>query len=85
MYILVTVSYDIIGQVCINLLFMNVRMYDYCQIPCTHHLAINRHFIIFQNPQFQNVLTHVVFAHLLRQIAGLPDHDHHFLVHWFKK
>ena len=64
-------------------------MYDerhVMQIPCTRYLAINRLYrIVFQNPQFQNVLTHVVFAHLLRQIAGLPDHDHHFLVHWFKK
>ncbi|KAI0216958.1 putative E3 ubiquitin-protein ligase HECTD2 [Lamellibrachia satsuma] len=46
---------------------------------------LRAYFILLLNPQFHNVLTHVVFAHLLRQIAALPDHDHHFLVHWFKK
>ncbi|KAK6185095.1 hypothetical protein SNE40_007408 [Patella caerulea] len=41
--------------------------------------------ILLQNPQFRSTTTYVIFAHLLRQIAALSDHDHHFLVHWIKK
>ena len=39
---------------------------------------------VFQNPQFSSLSTYVIFAHLLRQVASLSDHDHHFLVHWIK-
>ncbi|GFO50258.1 HECT domain e3 ubiquitin protein ligase 2 [Plakobranchus ocellatus] len=38
-----------------------------------------------KNPQFSNVTAYVIFAHLLRQIAALSDHDHHYLVHWLKR
>ncbi|XP_059179233.1 probable E3 ubiquitin-protein ligase HECTD2 isoform X2 [Physella acuta] len=41
--------------------------------------------ILLQNPQFRSQNTYVIFAHLLRQIAALNDHDHHFLVHWLKR
>ncbi|CAL1526466.1 unnamed protein product, partial [Lymnaea stagnalis] len=40
--------------------------------------------VLLQNPQFRNQTTYVIFAHLLRQIAALSDHDHHYLVHWLK-
>uniref|UniRef100_A0A8C3QKT4 Probable E3 ubiquitin-protein ligase HECTD2 n=1 Tax=Cyanoderma ruficeps TaxID=181631 RepID=A0A8C3QKT4_9PASS len=42
-------------------------------------------FNLFQNPQFSNTSTYVIYAHLLRQIAALTEADHHFLVHWSKK
>ncbi|XP_035825923.1 probable E3 ubiquitin-protein ligase HECTD2 isoform X2 [Aplysia californica] len=41
--------------------------------------------ILVQNPQFSNQTAYVIFAHLLRQIAALSDHDHHYLVHWLKR
>ncbi|KAK3698694.1 hypothetical protein RRG08_046196 [Elysia crispata] len=41
--------------------------------------------VLVQNPQFSNVSAYVIFAHLLRQVAALSDHDHHFLVHWLKR
>ncbi|XP_021361218.1 probable E3 ubiquitin-protein ligase HECTD2 isoform X1 [Mizuhopecten yessoensis] len=46
---------------------------------------LRAYLIILQNPQFENMSTFVIFAHLLRQIAALNDHDHHFLVHWMRK
>uniref|UniRef100_A0A670ZJ07 Probable E3 ubiquitin-protein ligase HECTD2 n=1 Tax=Pseudonaja textilis TaxID=8673 RepID=A0A670ZJ07_PSETE len=42
-------------------------------------------FNLFQNPLFSNTTTYVIFAHLLRQIAALPEEDHHYLIHWLKK
>ncbi|XP_064630554.1 probable E3 ubiquitin-protein ligase HECTD2 isoform X2 [Lineus longissimus] len=46
---------------------------------------LRAYLILVQNPQFSNIATYVIFAHLLRQMAALSDHDHHFLVHWFRK
>lgn len=40
---------------------------------------------LLQNPQYTSTATYVIYAHLLRQIATLPEADHHFLMHWFKK
>ncbi|XP_052227166.1 probable E3 ubiquitin-protein ligase HECTD2 isoform X2 [Dreissena polymorpha] len=40
---------------------------------------------LLQNPQFGNSTTYVIFAHLLRQIAALNDHEHHYLVYWLRK
>ncbi|WAR21788.1 HECD2-like protein, partial [Mya arenaria] len=40
---------------------------------------------IGRNPQFGQTSTYVIFAHLLRQMAALTDHDHHFLVYWLRK
>uniref|UniRef100_A0A6I8NWI0 HECT-type E3 ubiquitin transferase n=1 Tax=Ornithorhynchus anatinus TaxID=9258 RepID=A0A6I8NWI0_ORNAN len=45
---------------------------------------LRAYFILLQNPQFSMTSTYVIYAHLLRQIATLPEADHHFLVHWFK-
>ncbi|XP_002738170.1 putative E3 ubiquitin-protein ligase HECTD2 [Saccoglossus kowalevskii] len=45
---------------------------------------LRAYLILVQNPQFTGISTYVIFAHLLRQMAALPDQDHHFLVHWFK-
>ncbi|XP_061194602.1 probable E3 ubiquitin-protein ligase HECTD2 isoform X1 [Saccostrea echinata] len=45
---------------------------------------LRAYLVLLQNPQFENFSTYVIFAHLLRQIAALTDHDHHFLVHWMK-
>uniref|UniRef100_A0A2C9MAF0 HECT-type E3 ubiquitin transferase n=1 Tax=Biomphalaria glabrata TaxID=6526 RepID=A0A2C9MAF0_BIOGL len=42
-------------------------------------------YILLQNAQFRSQSTYVIFAHLLRQVAALSDHDHHYLVHWFKR
>lgn len=41
--------------------------------------------VLLQDPQFGNSSTFVIFAHLLRQIAALTDHDHHYLVYWLRK
>ncbi|KAL4231209.1 putative E3 ubiquitin-protein ligase HTD2 [Mactra antiquata] len=46
---------------------------------------LRAYLVLLQNPQFGNSSTYVIFAHLLRQIAALNDHDHHYLVHWMKK
>uniref|UniRef100_A0A8C8HMQ3 HECT-type E3 ubiquitin transferase n=1 Tax=Oncorhynchus tshawytscha TaxID=74940 RepID=A0A8C8HMQ3_ONCTS len=46
---------------------------------------LRAYFILVQNPQYSSTSTYVIYAHLLRQIAGLSEADHHFLVHWFKK
>ena len=43
------------------------------------------HMFTLQNPQFESISTYVIFAHMLRQIAALNDHDHHFLVHWIRR
>ena len=48
-------------------------------------LRLHVYVYLLQNPQFTNATTYVIFAHLLRQIASLSDHDHHFIVHWFKR
>ncbi|XP_070212088.1 probable E3 ubiquitin-protein ligase HECTD2 [Littorina saxatilis] len=45
---------------------------------------LRAYLILLQNPQFSTLSTYVIFAHLLRQVAALSDHDHHFLVHWIK-
>ncbi|XP_076467951.1 putative E3 ubiquitin-protein ligase HECTD2 [Babylonia areolata] len=45
---------------------------------------LQAYLILLQNPQFSSLSTYVIFAHLLRQVASLTDHDHHFLVHWLK-
>ncbi|XP_048746194.2 probable E3 ubiquitin-protein ligase HECTD2 isoform X2 [Ostrea edulis] len=45
---------------------------------------LRAYLVLLQNPQFENFSTYVIFAHLLRQVAALTDHDHHFLVHWMK-
>ncbi|KAL8601284.1 putative E3 ubiquitin-protein ligase HTD2 [Nucella lapillus] len=45
---------------------------------------LQAYWILLQNPQFSSLSTYVIFAHLLRQVASLTDHDHHFLVHWLK-
>ncbi|KAL3864357.1 hypothetical protein ACJMK2_006047 [Sinanodonta woodiana] len=37
------------------------------------------------NPQFGSSSTYVIFAHLLRQISALTDHDHHYMVFWLRK
>ncbi|TSK14623.1 putative E3 ubiquitin-protein ligase HECTD2 [Bagarius yarrelli] len=41
--------------------------------------------LLHTNPQYTSTATYVIYAHLLRQIATLPEADHHFLMHWFKK
>ncbi|KAL4640071.1 putative E3 ubiquitin-protein ligase HECTD2 isoform X1 [Arapaima gigas] len=46
---------------------------------------LRAYFILLQNPQYSSMNTYIIYAHLLRQIAALPEADHHFLVHWFKK
>lgn len=46
---------------------------------------LRAYLVLLQNPQFGNSSTYVIFAHLLRQIAALTDHDHHFLVYWMRK
>ncbi|XP_074642378.1 putative E3 ubiquitin-protein ligase HECTD2 [Tubulanus polymorphus] len=46
---------------------------------------LRAYLILLQNPLFSNMATYVIFAHLLRQMAALTDHDHHFLVHWLRK
>ncbi|KAF5894153.1 putative E3 ubiquitin-protein ligase HECTD2, partial [Clarias magur] len=46
---------------------------------------LRAYFILVQNPQYTSTATYVIYAHLLRQIATLPEADHHFLMHWFKK
>ncbi|ESO93074.1 hypothetical protein LOTGIDRAFT_119782, partial [Lottia gigantea] len=46
---------------------------------------LRAYIVLLQNPQFRSTTTYVIFAHLLRQIAALSDHDHHFLVHWLKR
>ncbi|XP_041367987.1 probable E3 ubiquitin-protein ligase HECTD2 isoform X2 [Gigantopelta aegis] len=46
---------------------------------------LRAYLILLQNPQFTSQSTYIIFAHLLRQIAALSDHDHHFLVHWIRK
>ncbi|XP_070608459.1 probable E3 ubiquitin-protein ligase HECTD2 isoform X2 [Erythrolamprus reginae] len=46
---------------------------------------LRAYFVLLQNPLFSNTTTYVIFAHLLRQIAALPEDDHHYLIHWFKK
>ncbi|TRY69835.1 hypothetical protein DNTS_012933 [Danionella cerebrum] len=46
---------------------------------------LRAYFILVQNPQYTSPATYVIYAHLLRQIAGLAEADHHFLMHWFKK
>lgn len=46
---------------------------------------LRAYFVLVQNPQYTSTATYVIYAHLLRQIAGLAEADHHFLVHWFKK
>ncbi|PVD29768.1 hypothetical protein C0Q70_09025, partial [Pomacea canaliculata] len=46
---------------------------------------LRAYLILLQNPQFSSLSAYVIFAHLLRQIASLSDHDHHFLVHWIKQ
>lgn len=48
-------------------------------------INLTHFFNLFQNPQFSNTSTYVIYAHLLRQIAALTEADHHFLVHWSKK
>ncbi|XP_072041888.1 LOW QUALITY PROTEIN: probable E3 ubiquitin-protein ligase HECTD2 [Amphiura filiformis] len=46
---------------------------------------LRAYLVLIQNPQFSSSSTHVIFAHLLRQMSGLCDQDHHFLVHWFRR
>ncbi|KAK2167348.1 hypothetical protein LSH36_29g07011 [Paralvinella palmiformis] len=46
---------------------------------------LRAYLILFMNPQFSRISTFVIFAHLLRQMSSLTDHDHHYLVHWFKR
>ncbi|XP_038046423.1 probable E3 ubiquitin-protein ligase HECTD2 [Patiria miniata] len=46
---------------------------------------LRAYLVLMQNPQFGQTSTYVIFAHLLRQVAGLCDQDHHYLVHWFKR
>ncbi|XP_064600121.1 probable E3 ubiquitin-protein ligase HECTD2 [Liolophura sinensis] len=46
---------------------------------------LRAYLILLQNPQFNSLSTYVIFAHLLRQVAALTDHDHHYLVHWLRK
>ncbi|XP_062859267.1 probable E3 ubiquitin-protein ligase HECTD2 isoform X2 [Trichomycterus rosablanca] len=46
---------------------------------------LRAYLILVQNPQYCSTATYVIYAHLLRQIAALPEADHHFLMHWFKK
>ncbi|XP_026526564.1 probable E3 ubiquitin-protein ligase HECTD2 [Notechis scutatus] len=46
---------------------------------------LRAYFVLLQNPLFSNTTTYVIFAHLLRQIAALPEDDHHYLIHWLKK
>ncbi|KAH9524841.1 putative E3 ubiquitin-protein ligase HTD2 [Bulinus truncatus] len=41
--------------------------------------------LVSTNTQFRSQSTYVIFAHLLRQVAALSDHDHHYLVHWIKR
>ena len=47
--------------------------------------TLTLHIFTLQNPQFESTSTYVIFAHMLRQIAALNDHDHHFLVHWIRR
>ncbi|KAK3590225.1 hypothetical protein CHS0354_041290 [Potamilus streckersoni] len=47
--------------------------------------ALRAYLVILQNPQFGSSSTYVIFAHLLRQIAALADHDHHYMVYWLRK
>ncbi|XP_071792610.1 probable E3 ubiquitin-protein ligase HECTD2 [Asterias amurensis] len=46
---------------------------------------LRAYLVLIQNPQFNQTSTYVIFAHLLRQMSGLCDQDHHYLVHWFKR
>ncbi|XP_052102432.1 probable E3 ubiquitin-protein ligase HECTD2 isoform X1 [Mytilus californianus] len=46
---------------------------------------LRAYLVLMQNPQFESASTYVIFAHMLRQIAALNDHDHHFLVHWIRR
>ncbi|XP_052773561.1 probable E3 ubiquitin-protein ligase HECTD2 isoform X2 [Mya arenaria] len=46
---------------------------------------LRAYLVLIQNPQFGQTSTYVIFAHLLRQMAALTDHDHHFLVYWLRK
>lgn len=63
----------------------NVRENPNDFFPFMQFINLTRFFNLFQNPQFSNTSTYVIYAHLLRQIAALTEADHHFLVHWSKK
>lgn len=41
-------------------------------------------FILLQCPLFSTPTTYSVYSHLLRQILGLSNGDHHLFVHWLK-
>ncbi|XP_067657511.1 probable E3 ubiquitin-protein ligase HECTD2 isoform X1 [Haliotis asinina] len=68
----------------INSLLKDKRSRDHRVWPNTKD-DLRAYLILIHNPQFSNMTTYVIFAHLLRQIAALSDHDHHFLVHWLRK
>ncbi|CAG5130186.1 unnamed protein product [Candidula unifasciata] len=68
----------------INSLLKDKRSHDGKARP--HSKDDLRAFIILvQNPQFGSRSSYVIFAHLLRQVAALSDHEHHYLVHWLKR
>lgn len=41
-------------------------------------------FVLLQCPLFSSPSTYSVYSHLLRQILGLSNNDHHLFVHWLK-
>lgn len=63
----------------------NIRKNPNDFFPFMQFINLTPFFNLFQNPQFSNTSTYVIYAHLLRQIAALTEADHHFLVHWSKK
>lgn len=46
---------------------------------------IRAYFILLQNPLFSRSSTYVIYAHLLRQVATLPEKDHILLTHWLRR
>ncbi|XP_076805174.1 putative E3 ubiquitin-protein ligase HECTD2 [Clavelina lepadiformis] len=46
---------------------------------------LRAYFILLQNPMFARIETYIVYAHLLRQIATLNDHDQLMITHWLRR
>lgn len=46
---------------------------------------LRAYLVLLQNPQFGHLSTYGILARLLRQIAALTDHEHHYFVYWLRK
>ncbi|XP_065882885.1 probable E3 ubiquitin-protein ligase HECTD2 isoform X2 [Dysidea avara] len=80
-------AYEIIMELPSSAKKATLRSIIQCLLKSSHKQPPKDHLrtlmVLLENPQFGNIDTYVILAHLLRQVSLLSDQDQQCIVHWF--